>query len=155
MMSGLKWEPRLVYLDAIVFSGNSEQNFERLSSVFHGIRVAGLSLKPEKCHFGCNELKFLGHFVSHDDIPPDLEKTLAVAAFLPPSNKRDVRRFLGLCAYYRCLVQNFSNIAMPLISLPKDVLLCGAPSKEPLSPIFSSISKLCLYSDFDKDTSTH
>lgn len=90
VLSGLKWEACLVYLDdVVVFSQTFEQHLQRLRSVFAAIRTAGLSLKPEKCHFGYNELKFLGHLVSPDGIRPDPDKTLAVADFPPPANKRD------------------------------------------------------------------
>lgn len=121
VLSGLKWQSCLVYLDdVVVFSETLEQHVQRLRAVLHAIRKAGLSLKPEKCHFGYEELKFLGHVVSHAGIRPDPEKTSAVAAFPTPTNKHDLRRFLGLCAYYRRFVNNFSKIAAPLNELIKD-----------------------------------
>ncbi|KAM7309439.1 retrovirus-related Pol polyprotein from transposon 17.6 [Ixodes scapularis] len=47
------------------------------------------------------KLKFLGHVVNNKGVLPDPEKTRAVAAFTPPSDKKAEKRFLGLCAYYR------------------------------------------------------
>lgn len=71
-------------------------------------------------------LKVLGHIVSRKGISPDPEKLLAVANF--PScveGKSDadkvkrVQSFLGLCSYYRRHIPDFSNMALPLISLTK------------------------------------
>lgn len=121
VLSGLKWQSCLVYLDDIVvFSDTFEQHLQRLQAVLDAIRAAGLSLKPEKCHFGYDELKFLGHVVSYAGIRPDPDKTIAVASFPTPANKHELRRFLGLCAYYRRFVANFSRIAEPLQRLTKD-----------------------------------
>ena len=121
VLSGLKWQSCLVYLDdVVVFSTTFEQHLQRLRAVLDALRTAGLSLKPEKCHFGYEELKFLGHVVSSDGIRPDPDKTRAVAAFPTPATKQDVRRFLGLCAYYRRFVPNFSKIAEPLHHLTRD-----------------------------------
>lgn len=75
VLSGLKWQSCLVYLDdVVVFSETFEQHLHRLRAVLDAIRSAGLSLKPEKCHFGYEELKFLGHVVSCEGISPDPEK---------------------------------------------------------------------------------
>lgn len=121
VLAGLKWQSCLVYLDdVVIFSESFEEHLKRLRMVLEAIRSAELTLKPQKCHFGYEELKFLGHVVSADGVRPDPEKTAAVAAFPVPSDKRAVRRFLGLCAYYRRFIANFSKIAEPLTRLTRD-----------------------------------
>lgn len=131
VLSDLKWHSCLVYLDdVVVFSTTFEQHIERLEAVLQAIRTAGLSLKPEKCHFGYEELKFLGHIVSNTGIRPDPDKATAVRLFPIPKTKHDVRRFLGLCAYYRRFVPNFSEIAEPLQRLIKnDVTFIWGPAQ--------------------------
>uniref|UniRef100_A0A6G5AB96 Putative tick transposon n=1 Tax=Rhipicephalus microplus TaxID=6941 RepID=A0A6G5AB96_RHIMP len=82
VLSGLKWQTCLVYLDdVIVFSKTFEEHLSRLLSVFRAIRSAGLTLKPEKCHFGFKELQFLGHVVSHEGVRPDPDNIAAVRNF--------------------------------------------------------------------------
>lgn len=103
-----------------MFSTSFEEHLNRLEAVLEAIRTAGLTLKPEKCHFAFKELKFLGHVVSAEGVLPDPEKTSAVALFPPPTDKRTVRQFLGLCAYYRRFVEQFSKIAEPLTRLTLD-----------------------------------
>ena len=119
--SGLKWKTCLVYLDdVIVFSATFDEHLERLQVVLQAIRSAGLTLKPEKCHFCFEELQFLGHVVSYAGVRPDPEKVAAVAQFPIPSDKKAVRRFLGLCAYYRRFIPDFARIASPLTRLTRD-----------------------------------
>ncbi|KAK8757404.1 hypothetical protein V5799_004966 [Amblyomma americanum] len=121
VLADLKWQSCLVYLDdVVIFSNTVEEHLRRLRTVFEAIRSAGLSLNPEKCHFAFEELKFLGHIVSAKEVSPDPDKTAAVAAFPVPTYKRSFRRFLGICAYYRRFVQNFSQVAEPLTRLTKD-----------------------------------
>lgn len=121
VLSGLKWQSCLVYLDdVVIFSATFDQHVERLRTVLEAISSAGLTIKPQKCHFGFHELLFLGHVVSSEGIRPDPEKTAAVEKFPRPTDKRAVRRFLGLCAYYRRFVKDFSKIAEPLTRLTKE-----------------------------------
>lgn len=121
VLTGLKWQTCLVYLDdVVVFSETFEQHLQRLKKVLEAVQSASLSLKPEKCHFGFTELKFLGHVVSADGVRPDPEKTAAVASYPAPRDKKGVRRFLGLCAYYRRFISNFSRIAEPLTRLTRE-----------------------------------
>lgn len=120
VLADLKWQSCLVYLDdVVVFSASFSEHLKRLRQVLEAIRSANLTLKPQKCHFGYEELKFLGHLVSAEGVRPDPEKTTAVAAFPTPADKKSVRRFLGLCAYYRRFIGNFSKIAEPLTRLTR------------------------------------
>lgn len=121
VLADLKWQTCLVYLDdVVVFAPNFDEHLRRLEAVFMAIKSSGLTLKAEKCRFAYEELKFLGHVISSEGVRPDPQKTAAVANFPQPRDKKSVRRFLGLCAYYRRFVQGFSKIAEPLTRLTKD-----------------------------------
>lgn len=121
VLAGLKWKTCLVYLDdVVIFSRTFEEHMIRLREVLEALKSAGLTLNPNKCRFGYDELKFLGHIVSNKGVSVDPAKTTAVQAFPTPSDKKAVRRFLGLCAYYRRFVPSFSQIAAPLTYLTKD-----------------------------------
>lgn len=120
VLAGLKWQTCLVYLDdVVVFAANFEEHLQRLQAVLEAIKSSGLTLKSEKCRFAYEELLFLGHVVNRDGVRPDPQKTAAIANFPPPADKKAVQRFLGLCAYYRRFVRNFSQIAEPLTRLTK------------------------------------
>ncbi|GBL59734.1 Retrovirus-related Pol polyprotein from transposon 297 [Araneus ventricosus] len=73
----------------------------------------------KKCVFGVRQITILGHVVSEDGIKPDPENVRAVKNFPVPKNVHDVRRFLGLCSYYRRFIKNFCYRAQPLQELLK------------------------------------
>ncbi|KAK8771367.1 hypothetical protein V5799_025390 [Amblyomma americanum] len=120
VLAGLKWQTCLVYLDdVVVFAANFDNHLRRLATVLEAIESSGLTLKPEKCRFAYDELLFLGHIISKSGVHPDPQKTAAIAEFPQPIDKKAVRRFLGMCAYYRRFVKDFSRIAEPLTQLTK------------------------------------
>lgn len=53
VLTGLKWQTCLVYLDDdVVFSVTFEQHLKRLQTFLEALRSINLTLKLEKCHFG-------------------------------------------------------------------------------------------------------
>lgn len=92
VLSDLKWQTCLVYLDdVVVFSATFEQHLRRLKTVFEAVHSAGQTLKPEKYHFGFEDLKFLGHIISHQGVRPDFDKIADVLyRFWPLSSANDV-----------------------------------------------------------------
>ena len=65
------------------------------------------------------EVNYLGHVISAHGVKPDPEKMRAIRELSPPENVRDVRSLLGVCGFYKNVVQNFSKIAKPLTELTK------------------------------------
>ena len=112
----LKW--CVVYLDdIIIYSHTPEDHLERLRAVFQRLRKAGLKLKPSKCTFFQQEIKYLGHIVSKYGIATDPSKIEKVINWPQPVTVNDVRSFLGFVGYYRKYIKGFSNIAKPLTEL--------------------------------------
>lgn len=110
----------LVYLDdIIIYSKNANEHLEHLNNVLELISTAGLKISPGKCEFLKNELKYLGHVVSHEGIKVDPDKVTAIREMKPPNTVRGVRGFMGMASYYRKFVPNFSALAAPLTELTK------------------------------------
>jgi hypothetical protein len=87
VLAGLTWDVALVYLDDIIcFSANFEEHLLALRKIFSRLQQATLSLKPTKCEFGKDKLKFLGHIVSHKGIAPVEEKVKTMEKFKIPKN---------------------------------------------------------------------
>ncbi|XP_060602869.1 uncharacterized protein LOC132755945 [Ruditapes philippinarum] len=118
VLGSMNWKQALCFIDDIlVFSPTFEQHLSDLELLFQKLRGANLTLKPEKCHFAQEKVKYLGHILSKHGIQVDSEKTKAVDEFPIPTNQRALRSFLGLCNYYRKFVKNYSKIAVPLNEL--------------------------------------
>ena len=120
---GLNWHCCLAYLDdIIIFSNNFDDHLKHLKLVLDRLAEANLKAKPQKCHFACKRVKYLGHLVSPQGISPDPQKLEAVQSHKQPQNLRELRHFLGLTGFYRKFVQGYSHIARPLHCLTqKDV----------------------------------
>ncbi|KAL5503369.1 hypothetical protein EMCRGX_G010306 [Ephydatia muelleri] len=115
-----EYEQCLVYLDDIViFSMTFPQHLERLATVFQHLRKAGLTLKPEKCHFAQKEIHYLGHIVSCKGVQADPEKIKAITSYPVPSDIKELRQFLGLSNYYRRFIEHYSDITEPLHKLTR------------------------------------
>ncbi|KAD2805457.1 hypothetical protein E3N88_38834 [Mikania micrantha] len=59
----------------------------------------------------------LRHVVSAEGITMDPTKVEAVTKWPRPTSVTEVRSFLGLAGYYRCFVEGFSNVALPLTQI--------------------------------------
>ncbi|KAK6169934.1 hypothetical protein SNE40_018451 [Patella caerulea] len=65
ILRDMNYEYVLVYIDdIIIFSKNFDQHLEHLSNVFQKLSDAGIPLKPSKCKFSCEKVKYLGHIIS-------------------------------------------------------------------------------------------
>ena len=68
-------------------------------------------MKLSKCHFFSKEIQYLGHILSTKGICPLPSKTQAIQKMHPPSTPKQVCVVLGLVAYYRKFIKNFTKIA--------------------------------------------
>jgi len=112
-------EPHVfVYLDDIIIvSATLDDHLRHLTEVFKRLRQAKLRINPDKCRFGADQLRYLGHLVTPEGIHTDPEKTEAITRIPPPRNVREVRQFLGMLSWYRRFLENFSRRAQPLTRL--------------------------------------
>jgi len=124
VMGSLNLEACLLYLDDIViFSDTIDGHLEKLSRVLERIAEYGLKLKPSKCNFFREKLKYLGFIVSENGVEADPDKIQSVVNWPVPSNFVQLRRFLGFAGYFRKFIKSFAQIAKPLHSLLKGSLL--------------------------------
>ncbi|GFS62208.1 retrovirus-related Pol polyprotein from transposon 297 [Trichonephila clavipes] len=108
------------YLDDIaIFSLAWDDHLKHLKDVFERLRSAKLHIKPSKCQFAQAYVKYLGHLVGQGLRTPGELKVQVIKDFPIPTNKTQVRAFLGLSGYYRRYIPEFSVIAAPLTDLLK------------------------------------
>lgn len=134
------------YMDDILVytNGNEEHHWRTVRTILEKLDKAGLYLDINKCDFLCKEVKYLGFIVkAGDSVTVDPEKVKAITEWQPPTTVKGVRSFLGFANFYRCFVDNFSQIVGPLVDLTKKNALWrwGAEEEESfqkLKRIFSS-----------------
>ena len=115
VLAGLPLSTCLVYLDDILVPGCTfKEKIHNLQQVFERLQSAGLKLSPKKCSLFRKEVKYVGHVVKKQGVTMDPEKVQAVQEWPRPTNATEVKRFLGLCSYYRRFIKGFADIAQPL-----------------------------------------
>jgi hypothetical protein len=107
-----------VYLDdIIIYSKTWEEHMEHIEIIFQRLEKAGMKLGRDKCDFAQQEIAFLGHIVNREGTEPDPRKLELIQNWKPPTNKSEIRSFMGMMSYYRSFIENFAVIATPLTSL--------------------------------------
>lgn len=161
----------LVYLDdVVVFSGSIQEHLTRLQRVFDKFRVANLKLKPSKCVFLQQKIKYLGHVVSAQGIAPDESKVEAVRNWPVPTTVTELKSFLGFIGYYRRFIPNFALTARCLHDLLGGGTTKKSKKKVPVKSFvwtskeqnaFDALKKSCTeapvltYADFSKPFIVH
>lgn len=107
-----------IYIDdVVIYSHTWEHHIETLNVVFGRLEAASLTLNLAKCEFGKAVVTYLGKQVGQGCVRPVSAKVEAILQFPQPTNKRELRRFLGMAGYYRAFCRNFSVIVSPLTDL--------------------------------------
>lgn len=109
-----------VFADDVIFYAKTKEEHDEL--VEEGLKLMkanNLQLKISKCLFYAHNFEYLGHIVSEEGIKANPKKVQAVKKYPRPINVKQVQKFLGMCAYYRRYVPNFSRIAKPITLLLK------------------------------------
>jgi len=87
--------------------------------VLQALSQAGQYLKPEKCHFHEQEVKYLRFNFTTKGIRMDPEKVSCILGWLTPKNVTDVQCFLGFANFYRRFIKDYSNVVTPLTRMTK------------------------------------
>ena len=123
VLNGLDMTIAIIYIDDIIVPGKTfEQAAQGLEKVLSRLSANGLKLKTKKCHLFQKEVQFLGHMVSKEGLRPVGAKVQTLFKWPRPVNVKQVQGFLGLANYYRRMIPNYAEIAVPLTNLlRKDV----------------------------------
>ena len=87
--------------DLIVYSKSHEEHIQHLNAIFDILRAQKLTINPEKCEFGKDEVTHLGCNVNYLGYQPPAYRVQAIASYPKPGTISDQHRFLGFINYYR------------------------------------------------------
>lgn len=118
---GPEFEPKaFVYLDdCIIATNNFEDHLLTLKEIFTRLRKAGFTINIDKCQFCRPSLKYLGFVVDQNGLRTDPDKVSAISQFPLPSTVTEIKRFLGMCSWYRRFVPGFATLSAPISDLIK------------------------------------
>lgn len=108
----------LIYFDDILIFGRSrEEHDEILKKVLERAREKKVRFNENKIQIACEEVKYIGHIFSFNEIKPDPDRLKAIEKMGRPKNKKDLQTFLGVANYLRPFVPNLSELTAPLREL--------------------------------------
>lgn len=120
ILGGLRWEAALVYIDdLLVYSPDFETHLKHLEQVLIAAERAGLVFSLDKCKFGFDDLKVLGHGLSRYGLHTVAEKVRSITDLDRPKTMGELHRLLGMFGYYRAFIAQFAKIAKPLNDLKR------------------------------------
>lgn len=107
-----------VYLDdLLLITETFNEHISLLHEVAFHLRKANLTINIEKSKFVLKQVKYLGHLIGHGTIRTDPDKVQAIRDYPLPKSVRQLRRFLGICGWYRRFVRNFATVSASLTDM--------------------------------------
>lgn len=121
LVLGFDLEPKVfVYLDDIIIATDDfDEHLEMIKAVADRLRKVNLTINIEKSKFCVPKLQYLGYVLDADGIHTDAEKIKAIVDYPVPKTVKEVRRFLGICGWYRRFILNYSDKSSQISNLLK------------------------------------
>ena len=108
------------YFDNIVVHSKTwEEHVLNLDSLFTRLREHGLTAGPGKCYFGYPRIRYLGLLLGSNELSILDDKVKAILDMPLPSNKKELRSFLGSTNFYSKFIPDYSTLAAPLTNMLK------------------------------------
>src|SRR3954471_17252785 len=117
VMGRFQFKSVLCYADDCLVYTKSESIDDHLRDVgvaFDQLHQYGVRIKASKLKICLKEIPFLGVVLQENGIIPNKEKTKAISDLPLPASLGQLRRTMGMFAYYRRAIKDFSKIAAPL-----------------------------------------
>jgi hypothetical protein len=102
--------------DCLVYTKSEkvEDHLREVGVVLDQLHEHGIKVKASKLKIGLREIPFLGVILKETGIVPNREKTKAIDDIPLPRTIGQLRRTMGMFAYYRKFIKDFSKVAAPL-----------------------------------------
>jgi hypothetical protein len=101
--------------DLLIHSPTSAEHLHHIDFVPDKITSAGFTVNAAKCQICQPEIKFLGHTISDKGVKAERERTEAILRYPVHKNKRQLRKFLGICNFHQQFILNYSSYVEPLL----------------------------------------
>jgi len=107
------------YIDdlLVISKGTFTEHLADVDQVLKRLRDAGLKVNASKSSFAQQQLEYLGYWITREGIQPQPKKIQAILSIKTPTNKKELRSFIGMVNYYRDAWIRRSDILAPLAQL--------------------------------------
>lgn len=126
---GPRFEPHIfTYLDDIIVTSSTfEEHCSLLYEIIKVLKDANLTVNLNKCHFFKTSIKYLGFVVDRQGLRTDPDKVSVIVNYPRPVTSTDIKRFIGLCSWFRRFIKDFSTLMAPI-----NCLLKGKKKRQPI-----------------------
>ena len=94
--------------DILIYIKNTlKEHIQAVKKVLKALQKADIRLRPDKCKFHVNTVKFLGSIITTDRIQMDDKKVKAIREWPEPKNLKEVQAFLRFANFYRRFIQGY------------------------------------------------
>jgi len=107
------------FYDILVYSADFSTHLGHLREVLQILKHHNLVVNRKKCHFGQQQLEYLGHIISASGVSADPAKITSMDNWPNPKDVKGLQGLLGLTDYYRKFVRDCGKTARPLTQLLK------------------------------------
>jgi Reverse transcriptase (RNA-dependent DNA polymerase) len=118
LMMGLEYVRTYIVDDLLVIThGSFGDHLQKLGTVLNRLRTAGLKVNAKKSFFAKGELEYLGYWVTREGISPTTNKVNAISNIATPTNRKELRAFIGMVNCYHNMWISRSHVFAPLAAL--------------------------------------
>ena len=89
------------FIDSVIVRIEEEEHDKVVEKVVKRLVENNLYMKPEKCKWKVEKVKFLGVVIGPEGIKIEEEKVKGVLGWPIPKEVKDIQKFLGLANYYQ------------------------------------------------------
>ena len=109
--------------DILVFSKSAEEHLTHLDKLLQVLGKEGLKISVGKCQFFKKSLKYMGHniqvYKNRPAIKPQKDKVEAINKLSVPKTPRQLKGFIGMCAYLSMYVPRLQLLLTPMHRLTR------------------------------------
>ena len=104
------------YLDNVTIVGkNQQQHDNNLKAFLETAKTLNLTFNESKSIISVNEISLLGYTISNGCIKPDAERFQPLIELPVPKTQKELKRVVGMLAYYAKWIPRFSEKIRPLV----------------------------------------
>ena len=148
-----KLKKTYAYQDNNTVTGrDKDKHNQNLKALLNAASCEGFTFNEKKSVYSAIELDFLGYRVSHNTIKTDSAQLQPLINLPVPSTKKELKRCLGMFAYYARWIENFSTKIAPLTEI--ETFPVTKKEVSSFETLRSNLSSACLHYINDEEPFT-